>query len=70
MTAENGSKVSDTGKTAEIDEYRVGATSSGGGFKTRPLFKLMVEKRASDLFFTSNAPIKIKIEGQIHAINK
>jgi len=62
--------VSDTGKNAEIEEYRVGATSTGGGFKTRPLFKLMVEKRASDLFFTSNAPIKIKIEGQIHAINK
>jgi twitching motility protein PilU len=62
--------VSDTGRNAEIEEYRVGATSTGGGFKTRPLFKLMVEKRASDLFFTSNAPIKIKIEGQIHAINK
>jgi twitching motility protein PilU len=57
-------------KIAEVEEFRVGATSSGGGFKTRPLFKLMVEKRASDLFFTSNAPIKIKIEGQIHAINK
>ncbi len=63
-------KPGDTGKNAEIEEFRVGATSSGGGFKTRPLFKLMVEKRASDLFFTSNAPIKIKIEGQIHAINK
>ena len=25
----------------------------------------MVEKKASDLFFTANAPIKIKIEGQI-----
>ena len=28
---------------------------------TKPLFKLMVERKASDLFFTSNAPIKIKI---------
>ena len=37
---------------------------------TRPLFKLMVEKKASDLFFTSNAPIKIKIEGQIFPVNK
>jgi twitching motility protein PilU len=37
---------------------------------TRPLFKLMVEKKASDLFFTSNAPIKIKIEGQIYPVNK
>src|SRR6202050_335933 len=39
-------------------------------FNTKPLFKLMVEKKASDLFFTSNAPIKIKIEGHIVAINK
>ena len=30
----------------------------------------MVEKNASDLFFTSNAPIKIKIEGQIKPINR
>jgi twitching motility protein PilU len=37
---------------------------------TKPLFKLMVEKRASDLFFTSYAPIKIKIEGQIIPVNK
>jgi twitching motility protein PilU len=37
---------------------------------TKPLFKLMVEKQASDLFFTSNAPIKIKIEGQILPVNK
>lgn len=37
---------------------------------TKPLFKLMVEKRASDLFFTSYAPIKIKIEGQIFPVNK
>src|SRR5262250_1048745 len=37
---------------------------------TKPLFKLMVERKASDLFFTSNAPIKIKIEGQIFPVNK
>ncbi len=37
---------------------------------TKPLFKLMVEKKASDLFFTSNSPIKIKIEGQILPVNK
>jgi twitching motility protein PilU len=37
---------------------------------TRPLFKLMVERSASDLFFTCNAPIKIKIEGQILPVNK
>ncbi len=37
---------------------------------TKPLFKLMVEKKASDLFFTSDAPVKIKIEGQIFPVNK
>jgi len=37
---------------------------------TKPLFKLMVDKRASDLFFTSYAPIKIKIEGRIMSVNK
>jgi twitching motility protein PilU len=37
---------------------------------TKPLFKLMVERKASDLFFTANAPIKIKIEGQIFPVNK
>jgi len=37
---------------------------------TKPLFKLMVERKASDLFFTSNSPIKIKIEGQILPVNK
>ncbi|MGH8299030.1 MAG: PilT/PilU family type 4a pilus ATPase [Steroidobacteraceae bacterium] len=37
---------------------------------TKPLFKLMVQKKASDLFFTCNAPIKIKIEGQIFPVNK
>jgi twitching motility protein PilU len=37
---------------------------------TKPLFRLMADKRASDLFFTSFAPIKIKIEGQIIPVNK
>ncbi len=48
------------------------AEGLGGGLtlNTKPLFKLMVEKKASDLFFTSNAPIKIKIEGQILSVNK
>jgi twitching motility protein PilU len=58
-----------TNDTGESGEYKVASVATGG-FNTRPLFKLMVEKKASDLFFTPNAPIKIKIEGQIHAINK
>ena len=52
----------------DTDDFKAATASTG--FKTRPLFKLMVERKASDLFFTSNAPIKIKIEGQIHSVNK
>jgi twitching motility protein PilU len=40
------------------------------GINTKPLFRLMVERRASDLFFSPNSPIKIKIEGQIFPVNK
>jgi twitching motility protein PilU len=53
-------------------EALAAVTSSAGHptLNTKPLFKLMVEKKASDLFFTSNAPIKIKIEGQILPVNR
>src|SRR5277367_3615914 len=46
------------------------ATDTQAVLNTAPLFKLMVEQKASDLFFSCNAPIKIKIEGQIIPINK
>jgi twitching motility protein PilU len=36
----------------------------------QPLFNLMVEKRASDLFLTCFAPVKIKIDGKIMPVNK
>jgi len=36
----------------------------------QPLFKLMVDKHASDLFFTCYAPVKIKIDGKIMPVNK
>ena len=36
----------------------------------QPLFKLMVEKKASDLFFTCFSPVKIKIDGKIMPVNK
>ncbi len=35
-----------------------------------PILKLMVEKTASDIFFTANSPIKIKIEGKIISVGK
>ena len=40
------------------------------GVSIKPLLRLMAEKNASDLFFTSNAPVKIKIEGVIYPVNK
>ena len=56
---------------AEVVASVTAAASAGHPtLNTKPLFKLMVEKKASDLFFTSNAPIKIKIEGQILPVNR
>ena len=52
------------------DAITAAVTSRHPTLNTKPLFKLMVEKKASDLFFTSNAPIKIKIEGKILPVNK
>jgi twitching motility protein PilU len=36
----------------------------------QPLFSLMVEKKASDLFLTCFAPVKVKIDGKIMPVNK
>ena len=36
----------------------------------QPYLKLMVEKKASDLFFTVGTPVKIKIEGKASAVGK
>jgi len=66
----------DTDNPSTTAEGALSDSTSGAGttrnfvLNTRPLFKLMVEKKASDLFFTSNAPIKIKIEGQIMPVNR
>ena len=53
-----------------VDNEMSGGDDRQVVLNTKPLFKLMVDKRASDLFFTSYAPIKIKIEGQIFPVNK
>src|ERR1700722_7085451 len=53
-----------------VDPLEITAAEAQPTVNTKPLFKLMVERKASDLFFTSNAPVKIKIEGQIFPINK
>lgn len=36
----------------------------------QPYLKLMVEKNASDLFFTTGSPVKIKIEGVVQSVGK
>ena len=53
-----------------IEQAEIALETGSPRLNTKPLFKLMVEKRASDLFFTSYAPVKIKIEGQIFPVNK
>lgn len=35
-----------------------------------PFFKMMAERQASDLFVTAGAPIQVKIQGQLHAVNQ
>jgi hypothetical protein len=65
MASEALEKEAATGPHAVLESAASQAT-----LNTKPLFKLMVEKKASDLFFTANAPIKIKIEGQIFPVNK
>ena len=36
----------------------------------QPYLKLMVEKNASDLFFTSDSPVKVKLEGKVVSVGK
>ncbi len=53
-----------------------GATSPGAvtGMEPQwviePYLKLMVQKKASDLFFTTGSPVKIKIEGNFISVGK
>ena len=54
----------------DLAQAEISAETGSPRLNTKPLFKLMVEKKASDLFFTSYAPVKIKIEGQIFPVNK
>src|SRR5476649_1428489 len=57
-------------KTPARREVMSTAVNTIQSMNTKPLFKLMVEKKASDLFFTSYAPVKIKIDGKIFPVNK
>ena len=51
------SPTSATGSFAAPPAAGTATTGSYPQLNTKPLFKLMVEKKASDLFFTCNAPI-------------
>jgi twitching motility protein PilU len=53
-----------------VDPLEFTGSEAQPQLNAKPLFKLMVDRHASDLFFTSNAPVKIKIEGQIFPVNK
>jgi twitching motility protein PilU len=59
-----------SGEAVQVGFEAPAREGASAGLNTKPLFKLMVERKASDLFFTANSPIKIKIEGQIFPINK
>ena len=54
--------------SADLKSVAVGLNNAVA-VNIKPLFKLMVQKQASDLFFTPFAPIKIKIEGKIFSVN-
>jgi twitching motility protein PilU len=72
-TVTSREELSETGTQHTLTSEPLAAVTMAARYptlNTKPLFKLMVEKKASDLFFTSNAPIKIKIEGQILPVNK
>jgi len=56
--------------TEPATDSKVAEEAESGRFNIKPMLKLMAEKKASDLFFTSNSPVKIKIEGLIYPINK
>lgn len=62
MNAESPEMSADIGSVGS----ELGAATS---INIKPLFKLMVQKQASDLFFTPYAPVKIKIEGKIYSVN-
>jgi twitching motility protein PilU len=57
-------------EAVDLVQAEIAAETGSPRLNTKPLFKLMVDKKASDLFFTSYAPVKIKIEGQIYPVNK
>ncbi len=59
-----------TAKSTKPEGEEPAVATDDGRFSIKPLLKLMAERKASDLFFTSNSPVKIKIEGLIHPINK
>lgn len=54
----------------ELPSQQAVEAGTGARVNPKPLFRLMAERKASDLFIAPNAPVKIKIEGEIYAVNK
>ena len=61
MTATDTEDTSPATERVLSDSTDGAATARNFVLNTRPLFKLMVEKKASDLFFAPFSPAKIKI---------
>ena len=59
-----------TAGSSDSDEALIRGEGGQQRIRVKSLLRLMAQKRASDLFFTSNSPIKIKIEGVIHPVNR
>ena len=62
--------------SADAAEVAAAATDPGQGenvpvtMDILPYLKLVVQKKASDLFFTSGAPVKVKLEGKVQSVGK
>jgi twitching motility protein PilU len=68
-------EASETGNEAAllVSGEEIAADSSASGqtaLNLRPLFQMMADKGASDLFLAVNSPVRVKIEGKIYSINK
>jgi len=55
---------------SEAPPAEVSAVSPSARIDLSPYLRLLVERSGSDLFFSSGAPVKIKIEGQVTSITR
>lgn len=55
---------------SDVTPADVVAASPSARIDLSPYLRLLVERAGSDLFFSSGAPVKIKIEGQVNSITR